>query len=99
MSVNSKIKATKIIGQRKVLYRQRIPEAGCARKETVDINIFAIFRNGDRKIMQPIWITLKPPSRIMLGKIPVIILDIISAIKKSSKIGKDKKSDIYFCFF
>ena len=37
MSVNSRLKATKIIGQRKAFYRQRIPESGCARKETVDI--------------------------------------------------------------
>ena len=36
MSVNSKLKATKIIGQRKGFYGQRIPEPNCARKETVD---------------------------------------------------------------
>ena len=39
MSVNSRLKANKIIGQRKVLYRQIIPESSCARKETVDIDI------------------------------------------------------------
>ena len=39
MSVNSRLKATKIIGQRKTLYRQRIPESSCARKEIVDIDI------------------------------------------------------------
>ena len=39
MSVNSGLKATKIIGQRKAFYRQRIPEFSCARKETVDIDI------------------------------------------------------------
>ena len=38
MSVNSKLKATKIIGQRKSFYRQRIPEPGCAKKQTVDRN-------------------------------------------------------------
>ena len=37
MSVNSRPKATKIISQRKAFQRQRIPESGCARKETVDI--------------------------------------------------------------
>ena len=48
MSVNSQInsliliKATKIIGQRKAFYRQRIPESSCVRKETVDIDIFVI---------------------------------------------------------
>ena len=49
MSVNSRLKATKIIGQRKAFYRQRIPESSCAKKETVDIDILVISRNGDRK--------------------------------------------------
>ena len=52
MSVYSRLKATKIIGQRKAFYRQRIPESSCARKETVDIDIVVTSRNGDRKIMQ-----------------------------------------------
>ena len=39
MSVNSRVKATKIIGQRKAFYRHRIPELNCARKETADIDI------------------------------------------------------------
>ena len=63
MSVDSRLKATQIIGQRKAFYRQRIPEFSCARKETVDIDILVISRNGDRKIMQPIRITSIPPSR------------------------------------
>ena len=57
MSVNSGLKATKIIGQRKAFYRHRIPEFSCARKETVDIDILVTSRNGDRKIMQSIRIT------------------------------------------
>ena len=52
MSVNSRLQATKIIGQRKAFYRQRIPEFSYARKETVDIEILVTSRNGDRKIMQ-----------------------------------------------
>ena len=63
MSVNSSLKATKIIGQRKAFYKQGIPESSCARKETVDINILVTSRNGDRKIMQSIRITSRPPSR------------------------------------
>ena len=63
MSVDSRLKATKIIGQRKAFYRQRIPEFSCARKETVDIDIFVTSRNGDRKIMQSIRITSRTPSR------------------------------------
>ena len=51
MSVNSKLKATKIIVQRKVFYRQIIPDSSCARKETVNIDIVVTSRNGDRKIM------------------------------------------------
>ena len=62
MSVNSRLKATKIIGQRKAFYRQRIPELSCAKKETVGIDILVISSNGDRKIMQFIRITSRPPS-------------------------------------
>ena len=61
MSVNSRLKATKIIGQRKAFYRQRIPESSCARKETVDIDILVTCRNGGRKVMQSIRITSGPP--------------------------------------
>ena len=42
MSVNSRLTATKIIGQRKAFNRQRIPEFSCARKETVDIDILVL---------------------------------------------------------
>ena len=48
MSVNSRLKATKIVGQRKAFYRQRIPEPSFARKETVDIDILVTSRNGDQ---------------------------------------------------
>ena len=61
MSVNSRLKATKIIGQRKAFYRQRIPESSCARKETVEIDILVTSRNGNRKIMRSIRITSRPP--------------------------------------
>ena len=63
MSVNSTLIATKITDQRKAFYRQTIPEFSCARKETVDIGILVISRNGDRNIMQSIRITSTPPSR------------------------------------
>ena len=64
MSVNSGLKATKIIGQRKAFYRQRIPGSSCARKETVDIDTLVTSTNGDRKIMQSIKITSRPPPTI-----------------------------------
>ena len=64
MSVNSRLKATKIIGQRKAFYRQRIRESSCARKETVDIEILVTSTIGDRKIMQSIRITSRPSPRI-----------------------------------
>ena len=51
MSVNSGLKATKIIGKRKAFHRKRIPESSHAKKETVDIDILVTSRNGDRKIM------------------------------------------------
>ena len=60
MSVNSRIEATKIIGERKAFYRQRIPGSSCARKEIVGIDILVTSRNGDRKIMQSIRITSRP---------------------------------------
>ena len=62
MSVNSRLKATKIIDQSKAFYRHKIPEPSCARKETVDIDILVTFRNSDRKIIQCIRITSRPPS-------------------------------------
>ena len=62
MSVNSRLKATKIIGQRRAFYRQGIPESSCARKGTVDIDILVTSRNGDRNIMQSIRITSRPTS-------------------------------------
>ena len=43
-------------------YRQRISEYSCARKETVNMDILVTSRNGDRRIMQSIRITSKPPS-------------------------------------
>ena len=49
MSVNSGLKASKILGQRKAFYSQRIPEFSCARKGTVDIDILVTSRNGDKK--------------------------------------------------
>ena len=63
MSLNSRLKATKTIGQRKAFYRQRILESSCARKETVDIDILVTSRNSHRNIMQSIKITSRPPSR------------------------------------
>ena len=63
MSVNSRLRAPKIIGQRNAFYRQRIPESSCVRRETVDIDILVTSGNGDRKIMQSIRITSRPPSR------------------------------------
>ena len=61
MSVNSRLKATKIIGQRKVFHREIIPEFSCVWRETVDKGILVTSRNGDRKIMQSIRITSRPP--------------------------------------
>ena len=63
MSVDSGLKATKVIRQRKSFYRQKIPGFSCARKETVDIDILITSRNGDTKIMQSITITSRPTSK------------------------------------
>ena len=64
MSVNSRLKANQILGQRKALYRQRIPRSSFAMKETVDLDILVTSKNGDRKIIQSIRITSGAPSRI-----------------------------------
>ena len=64
MSINFRLKSTKIINQRKEFYRQRIPESSCKRAENVDIDIPVTSRNGDRKIMQSTTIMCRPPSRI-----------------------------------
>ena len=50
--------------QRKALCGQKIPEPSCVRKETVDIDILAASKNGDRKIINSTRITSRPPSRI-----------------------------------
>ena len=63
MSINSRLIATKIIGQGKAFYRQRISQSSGVRKETVDIDILVTSRNGDRKIMQSIRITSRPSLR------------------------------------
>ena len=52
LQLNSRLRANKIIGQKKVFYRQRIPQYSYARKETVDIDILVTSRNGDRKIIK-----------------------------------------------
>ena len=64
MAVNSRLKATQLIGQRNAFRRQRISESSCARKETVYIGILKTPRNSDRKIMQSIRVTSGPPTRI-----------------------------------
>ena len=63
MSVNSRLKTTEIISQRKAFYRQRVPESSCARKETVEIDILVTSRNGFREIIQSIRLMIRPPSR------------------------------------
>ena len=64
MCVHSRLKATKIIGQREAFFRQIIPEPSCARQETVDIDILVTSRNGDRNIMQ----SIRTMSRLPSGK-------------------------------
>ena len=63
MSINSRLKVTKIIVQRRAFLKQRNPERSYAKKETVDIDILVPSRNGDRKIMQFTRITSRSTSR------------------------------------
>ena len=65
MSVNSRLTAIYIIGQRKAFYRQKIPEPTCARKGTVDTDILVTsIEMFDRKIIQSIKLTSRPPTKI-----------------------------------
>ena len=59
MSVNSRLKAIQIKGQRKAFYRQRIPKFSYP---WLDIHVKS--GNGDRKIMQSIRIMSRHLSRI-----------------------------------
>ena len=52
------------MGQRKAIYTQRILESSCVRKETVYIDVIVTSRNSDRKTMQHITKTSRPPLRI-----------------------------------
>ena len=52
MSVNSRLKAIQIIGQRKAFYGKKIPEFSCVREKTVDIDILVTSRNDEQKIIQ-----------------------------------------------
>ena len=69
MSVNSRLQAIQILGEKKASYRQIIPESSCARKDDIvdidilDRDILVTSRHGDRKIMQSIRIASRPSSR------------------------------------
>ena len=73
MFVNSRLKVTKIIGQRKAFYRQRIPESSCARKETVDIDTLITSKKGDRKVLQSIRITSRPALETVASSVPTVL--------------------------
>ena len=64
VSVNSRLEAIEIIGQRKAFYRQRIPDYSCTKKNTFDIDILVTSWNVDRKTVQSIRITDRPLLRI-----------------------------------
>ena len=68
MSDNSRIKATKIIGQRKAFCMQRIPNLAVQGKkllkEIAYIDFLVTSSNSDRKIIQSLRIISRLPSRI-----------------------------------
>ena len=59
MSVNSRLRL-RVKGKHSI-GREFHPESSCARKETADIDILVTSTNGDRKIVQSIRITSRPP--------------------------------------
>ena len=78
MSVNSRLKATKIMGQRKAFYRQRTLESSCARKETVDLDILV---TSGRKIMHSIRIMSRSPLKIQGFTVHLCSVSLGSKIK------------------
>ena len=54
MSINYRLKAIEIVGQRKAFCRQRITESSCVRKETANIDIRVKPRDDDRNYLLPI---------------------------------------------
>ena len=87
MSVNSRLKTTQIICQRKAFYRQSVPEFSCLMNETVNIDILETSRNSDRKIMQSIRIMSRPPSR--KSKRTHFIEPVLKNIYQSNTYRKD----------
>ena len=60
VTFSSRLKGIQIIGQGNTLWRSKISQSSSARKETIDIDILVMSRNGDRKIMHPIKIISGP---------------------------------------
>ena len=85
--MNSRLAAILIEGQRKAFYRQIIPGSSCAGKETFDIDILVISRNGDRKIMQSIRTMSRLLSRIRkLGQLSQFDEHQINTYRKGLKV-------------
>ena len=85
MSVNSRLKAPKVIDQGKANYRQKILEPSNARKEIVDIDILVTSKNVYRKIIQSIRMTSRPPSRKRKWNQVSHIWSMTQGFNKSSK--------------
>ena len=64
VSINSRLTAIQIQGQRKAFCKKLISEPNCERKETVDKAIFITSKQVNRKIKQPTSITNGPPTKI-----------------------------------
>ena len=58
MSLNSRLKAIYIIGQRKAFYRSRTPKSNCIRKESVDSTSIQHLELLTEKIIKSIRITM-----------------------------------------
>ena len=55
MSANSRLKASKIIGQSKAFYRQKIADSRCARKENIDTEIVVTSWGSKWRIKSPAY--------------------------------------------
>ena len=87
MFIKFRIKTIQIINQRGLFCRKGVPGSSWLMKEVLDIDIL-ITKNGDRKIMHPIWLTkrsvIKTRKRNQFGQFWWTSKKVIPIVKSSS---------------
>ena len=87
MFIKFRIKTIQIINQKRLFCRKRVPGSSWLMKEVLDIDIL-ITKNGDRKIMHPIWLTkrsvIKTRKRNQFGQFWWTSKKVIPIVKSST---------------